>query len=210
MWLPSAPSNWCAFVAPGGTTPPSSYSLGGCSPALLRCIQLDQVDLFASHLSYQLPCFFRWKPDPLAEATDAFWQDWSKWKAYANISWCLTGKVLAQVSKQQAQVILIASGWEAQPWYLILLRILVEIPALLPTTSFLQQMSGHTTSIMIMPQLAMWPISGINSQPIDFQNKFQNLCWSLGDLSLQSHMTLTSGSGQAGMINGVMIPFHAL
>ena len=56
----------------------------------------------------------------------------------------------------------------------------------------------------------MWPISGISSQSTAFQNRLQNLCWPLGDLSLQSCMTLTSGSGQAGVINGVVIPFHAL
>lgn len=30
-----------------------------------------EVDLFASHLSRQLPRFYSWRPDPEAEATDA-------------------------------------------------------------------------------------------------------------------------------------------
>ena len=38
------------------------------------------VDLFASRLTYQMPCFFSWRPDPLAEAVDAFQQDWSSLK----------------------------------------------------------------------------------------------------------------------------------
>ena len=29
------------------------------------------VDLFASHLTSQLPCFYSWRPDPEAEATNA-------------------------------------------------------------------------------------------------------------------------------------------
>ena len=33
-----------------------------------------QVDLFASRLSTQMPCYFSWRPDPLAEATEAFSQ----------------------------------------------------------------------------------------------------------------------------------------
>jgi len=33
-----------------------------------------EVDLFATRLSTQLPCFFSWRPDPLAEATNAFSQ----------------------------------------------------------------------------------------------------------------------------------------
>ena len=36
-----------------------------------------EVDLFASRLTHQLPRFFSWRPDPLAEAVDAFQQDWS-------------------------------------------------------------------------------------------------------------------------------------
>ena len=36
-----------------------------------------KVDMFASCLTHQLPRYFNWKPDPAAEATDAFIQDWS-------------------------------------------------------------------------------------------------------------------------------------
>ena len=36
------------------------------------------VDLFASRLTHQLPRFFSWRPDPEAEAVDAFTQDWSQ------------------------------------------------------------------------------------------------------------------------------------
>ena len=33
-----------------------------------------EVDLFASRLTRQLPRFYSWRPDPEAEATDAFLQ----------------------------------------------------------------------------------------------------------------------------------------
>ena len=56
-----------------------------------------EVDLFASRLSSQLSRFFSWRPDPLAEATDAFLQDWRHLRAYANPPWCLVGRVLRQV-----------------------------------------------------------------------------------------------------------------
>jgi len=63
------------------------------------------VDLFASRLSNQLPWFFSWKPDPLAEATDAFNQQWGPLKGYTNPPWCLVGRVLSQVRSQNAWVI---------------------------------------------------------------------------------------------------------
>ena len=43
-----------------------------------------EVDLFATRLTSQIPRFFNWRPDPLAEATDAFLQDWSHVQGYAN------------------------------------------------------------------------------------------------------------------------------
>ena len=35
-----------------------------------------EVDLFASRLTHQCRCYFSWRPDPFAEVTDAFLQDW--------------------------------------------------------------------------------------------------------------------------------------
>lgn len=41
------------------------------------------VDLFNSRLDHQLPWFFSWRPDPLAESTDAFLQNWHPERGYA-------------------------------------------------------------------------------------------------------------------------------
>ena len=48
-----------------------------------------EVDLFASRLTTQLERFFSWRPDPEAEALDAFNQDWTilHGKGYANPPW---------------------------------------------------------------------------------------------------------------------------
>ena len=83
-----------------------------------------EVDLFASRLTHQLPRFFSWKPDPLAEAVDAFQQDWGTMKGYANPPWCLVGRVLSQARRQQAQLVLIAPVWKGQTWYPVLLEML--------------------------------------------------------------------------------------
>ena len=67
-----------------------------------------EVDPFASRLIYQLPRYFSWRPDPLAEATDAFQQEWAPLKGLANPPWCLIRRVLNQVIIQKAQAILVA------------------------------------------------------------------------------------------------------
>ena len=121
------------------------------SPAVFRTINAIwgplEVDLFASRLSYQLTRFFSWRPDPLAEATNAFQQDWAPVKGYANPPWCLIGKVLNQVRTQQVQVILVAPIWRGQPWYPVLLEMLWDYPRLLPQLPDLFQMTSSTVAL---------------------------------------------------------------
>ena len=155
------------------------------SPAVFRTINAIwgplEVDLFASRLSHQLSRFFSWRLDPLAEATNAFQQDWAPVKGYAN-PWCLIGKVLNQVRTQQAQVILVAPVWRGQPWYPVLLEMLWDYPRLLPQLPDLFQMTSLTVALDFQPQLAAWPISG---------GKFasQSLSRAAGDLLLSSWRT---------------------
>ena len=95
---------------------------------ILRRFPRLNVDLFASRLTYQLPRFFSWRPDPAAEATDAFQQNWKSLSGYANPPWNLVGRVLAMVENQQAKVVLVAPIWPSQPWYPKLLSLLWSIP----------------------------------------------------------------------------------
>ena len=41
------------------------------------------IDLFASHLNFQMKPFISWGPDPAALAINAFTKNWSKWLIYA-------------------------------------------------------------------------------------------------------------------------------
>ncbi len=91
-----------------------------------------EVDLFASRLTTQCPVFFSWRPDPYAAATDAFLQVWTGLKAYANPPWNLVGRVAAQAQAEQASLVLVAPVWRTQPWYPILLEMLVDAPHLIP------------------------------------------------------------------------------
>ena len=45
-----------------------------------------EIDLFASCLTHQLPCYYSWRPDPAVEATDPFTQNWSQLWGYVNPS----------------------------------------------------------------------------------------------------------------------------
>ena len=78
------------------------------NPQLLHQIQDQlgpcQVDLFASRLTRQLPRYFSWRIDPQAEAVDAFKQDWSQYRGFANPPWCLIPRCLSQARAQKAPI----------------------------------------------------------------------------------------------------------
>lgn len=56
-------------------------------PEIFQCIQRlwgpQEIDLFASRLSYQIPRYASWRPDPGAETVDVFTLDWAQLTGYA-------------------------------------------------------------------------------------------------------------------------------
>ena len=171
-----------------------------------------EVDMFASRQTNQLKRFFSWRPDPEAEALNAFNQNWSNLQArgYANPPWNLVGKVLNRIRQQQVTLVLVAPVWKSQPWYPILLEMLVDFPILLPHMEDLI-IPTHLEGVpAVLPHLVEWLISGNVSKTKKFQKRAQSCCSHHGDRSLPNPMTHCSGSGLTGVINGIQIPFQDL
>ena len=77
-----------------------------------------EVDLFALGLSAHLPRFNSWRPNPQAEAVDAFSQDWSSVKGCAFLPFALIGRCLKKDSRSAgflSIVVLMALVWQDQP-----------------------------------------------------------------------------------------------
>ena len=140
-------------------------------------------------------------------ACDAFSLDWSQMKGYANPPWNLIGKVLSQVRSQQTTLVIVTPLWKSQPWYPALLGMTTEIPLLLPEKTDLIQPTHRVNQPDIIPQLVAWTISGKDTETNAFQERLRNSSWHHGDQSHPNHMTHCSQSGQAGVTNGVPIPF---
>jgi len=89
------------------------------SPLIFHRIQETfgplEMDLFVTCLSAQCPHYFSWRPDPSAEATDAFLQVWTHIRGYTNPPWNLVGRTLTHVQTQQANIVLEAPVWRSQP-----------------------------------------------------------------------------------------------
>ena len=90
-----------------------------------------EIDLFASRLSTQLPWYISCHPDPEALHTDALTMDWPLFKGYAFPPFNLIPAVLNKATQDKADILLVAPIWPAQPWWPLLLSLLVEHPDLL-------------------------------------------------------------------------------
>ena len=89
------------------------------NPKLFRQIHqsLDplQIHSFVSCLTKQLPHYYSWRPDPEAEVTDTFTQNWAQARGFANLPWCLISRCLNQIKQQHARVLLVTPLWPYQP-----------------------------------------------------------------------------------------------
>uniref|UniRef100_A0A1X7TDN0 Uncharacterized protein n=1 Tax=Amphimedon queenslandica TaxID=400682 RepID=A0A1X7TDN0_AMPQE len=158
--------------------------------------------LFATRLSHQLPHFFSWRPDPLAEATDAFLQDCGPVRGYANLPWNLIGRVLVKVESQGVELVtLIAPIWMSQPWYPRLLRMLVSNPLRIDP----QRAAIMQDHLDLTPFLAVWPISGNTIKIRNFHQRLQTSSYHHGDRRPQSLTTHLAKSGSAGALRGNVI-----
>ena len=166
-----------------------------------------QVDLFASRLTNQLREYVSWRPDPGAMAIDAFTLDWTKFKGYANPPWNLVGRVLTHVRNQKVRVTLIAPVWRSQAWYPVLLEMLIQEPLLLPASPTLIIPTHRVNNPDVVPPLAAWVISGIDTEVKTFQRRLQNFSLPPGDRKHQGPMTPYLGNGYAGVTKGIQIPF---
>jgi len=63
---------------------------------------------------------------------------------------------------------------------------------------------------LMLPQLAVWHISGRSTEANNFQKKLQTLCLIPGGRKQTSPMTHYSTNGTAGFLNGVQLPFLVL
>ena len=115
-----------------------------------------------------------WKPDPQAEAVDAFSLQWNIVSGYAFHPFCLLGRCLRQVLRQQVPYfVLVAPVWKFQPWYPLLLGLLVDFPVLIPQYPNLLTQEGVSHPLTHL-QLGGWLISGNSMRREVFHAKLES------------------------------------
>ena len=128
--------------------------------------------------------------------TGSFLQDWFQIKGYANPPWSLIGRVLSKVQMERAQIVLVAPVWKTQPWYPLLLQMLIAVPRLISH----DQVMLYRDPEDLLPQLAVWHISGRDTETRSFQRKLPHSCSNHGTLRPISLTTHSLASGIAGVV----------
>ena len=168
-----------------------------------------EVDLFASRLTRQLPHFYSWRADPGAAVTDAFMQNWSHLRGFANPPWCLISLCLSKVKAEGARIVLVTPLWNTQTWFPAVLKLLEDYPRRLVNQPDLVVLPLNQEFLMKqgVPQLIAWPISGNLTHHKAFLQRLQTSCLPHGEIKLILTTVPPLLNGLAGVSNEVEIPF---
>ncbi|XP_065177381.1 uncharacterized protein LOC135808157 [Sycon ciliatum] len=170
-------------------------------------------DLFAAWHNSQLPLYVSWHPDPEAEAVDALsvlpylWEN-----CYLLPPIALVGRCLQYVLQHQVRnAVLVAPAWPSQPYYPLLLEMIVLPPTQLPVMEdlLLDPQSCHHP-LWDRLQLAAWTISGNQQHSKDFRRKLPRCGWGRGEPAPQRRTSQHGSDGWAGVVAGTPIPWRSM
>ncbi|XP_040286461.1 uncharacterized protein LOC120999552 [Bufo bufo] len=171
------------------------------------------IDLFASRLNTQLPRFFSWRPDPAAEAVDAFLQPWSGPLMYAFPPFAMIPRMMLHVRRQLAELVVVVPFWGTQAWFPSLLGLLIDVPFLLPIRmDLLQDPRGlhHPLPSDGSLRLIACRISGRLEKSAIFRRQLDDF-WTTHGLPAPENLIGQPGDlGLVGAWNETWIPFRPL
>ena len=90
------------------------------------------INLFASRLNHKLPTYSSFGPDPFCTYVDTFSFSWNEFDCvYAYPPFNLLCRTLAKIRQEGATALVICPAWPNQPWFPMMLSMLVKPPLLL-------------------------------------------------------------------------------
>ena len=181
---------------------------------LRKYLGVQSIDLFASRLNFQTKPYIAWHPDPGAFAIDAFSPDWGKHYFYPLPLFNLTDRVLQKVEADKAPGILIVPQWTTQPWFPVLMHLLVQEPLVLPRAKNVAQPPYNLSHI--------YPLTPSDVEPDGLQTvrmslKSQRLSEQAIEIVMSSWRDSTKKqyetywhNGDSFQLNGLVIPCNKL
>ncbi len=171
------------------------------------------IDLFASRLNRQVPCYVSWKPDPNATFIDAFNVDWSKYFFYAFPPFSLIPRCLQKVEQLQAEGILLVPNWPTQPWFSKAMQLLTHVPIILPRERTILQLPWDLNLVHPLHNQMSLLACRISGNPIrckEFLQQQPTLLLAPGDPAPVNYMKATLADGRHTVIRDKLIMFDLL
>ena len=140
-------------------------------PSILK--PFSAIDIFASHLNYQVPTYVPWNPDKNTYATDAFSISWANLKFYAFLPFNLIGAFILKIRKEMAAGIMILSWWVTQLWFLMMVPLLQDFSVVLPLKVWALP-SNKGLQHSVYPKMKLLAVHFLG-KPSDMQNFHQKL-----------------------------------
>ena len=170
------------------------------------------IDLFATRLNTQLKRYISWHPDPGAESCDAFSVDWQQYYVYAFPPFSLILRCLRKLELDSGEGIMIVPNWPTQPWFPLLLAMLVEEPLYLPNDQKLLQHPVFNEKHPLHNHISLLAcrLSGNPLKALAFQDQHQTLSWQRGEQLLRNNTKATSKSGWHFVVNEKLVPCKPL
>ena len=103
-------------------------------------------DLFASRINHPLSNYISWRPDPGAQALDAFSINCSPTYNYCFPPFSIILKVLQKIQQDKPQAIVVVPYWTTQNWLLVLLGMLVDHPLIMTASLNIVCLPTHPTT----------------------------------------------------------------
>ena len=172
-----------------------------------------EVDCFASRTMQQLPKYMSLLPDPGAIAQNAMVQDWSKTFVYLFPPFCMIGRALKKLRKQEVRkAILIAPIWQGQTWFPMLLEQCREDPIKLKNRENLLTNNQQQTHPLIQSKnlsLGAFLVTGVPSKAEEYRRRLPHSSL-MPEKEAQQVLTLHPGkNGILGVCKGKLIPLMA-
>ena len=136
--------------------------------------------------------------------------DWTNLIAYAFPPFNMIPAVLHKTKKEKATLVLIALLWSAQPWWPLLIDLLIDFPIFLGNNPSLLKDVSHPGAIHpLFPslKLAVWRISGDSSKQQAFQQQLLTCSATALRPQPQRLTTVPELSGVVGVRHGKVIPY---
>lgn len=167
---------------------------------------LPDVDLFASRLNHQVDRYVSWGPDPDAIHIDAFTMKWHGDLYFVNPPFSLLSRVVQKLQLDQSEAIIIAPSWKTQVWFSSLMKLLIDVPLLLPRAQKLLYLPYDPKKTHpLLPRLMACRVSGDVMKHKDFLNRQSMSSWHPGETVRKNNTNATLKDGLNFVVNGVSI-----